>query len=224
MSGRPPPVPWRTGPAGLGQRTTVSPTALAGDPGSCHQVADGRVHPGLIGYGRVVVWGMRRRERVRVGASARVGNIGRRRLWVRRRGLQAAGRPTLHRAVATWVGHRPRRRPAVPSASAPRRILSARRTPARPARCSPGHRTGAGSWQWLGGPAGSWAARIAAAPTQTAHRLVPRQFWNGVPLRDVQETAPHADPGTTVRYDRARGSLDRHATYIVAAYLAGAAR
>ena len=34
----------------------------------------------------------------------------------------------------------------------------------------------------------------------------------------------HADPRTTMRYDRARGSLDRHATYIVAAYVAGAAR
>jgi integrase/recombinase XerD len=32
------------------------------------------------------------------------------------------------------------------------------------------------------------------------------------------------DPRTTMRYDRARGSLDRHATYIVAAYVAGAAR
>jgi hypothetical protein len=31
-------------------------------------------------------------------------------------------------------------------------------------------------------------------------------------------------PRTTMRYDRARGSLDRHATYIVAAYIAGAAR
>jgi hypothetical protein len=29
---------------------------------------------------------------------------------------------------------------------------------------------------------------------------------------------------TTMRYDRARTSLDRHATYIVAAYVAGAAR
>jgi integrase/recombinase XerD len=29
---------------------------------------------------------------------------------------------------------------------------------------------------------------------------------------------------TTIRYDRARGSLDRHATYIVAAFVAGAAR
>jgi len=46
----------------------------------------------------------------------------------------------------------------------------------------------------------------------------------GVPLRDVQEAAPHADPRTTMRYDRARGSLNRHATYIVAAYVAGAAR
>ena len=46
----------------------------------------------------------------------------------------------------------------------------------------------------------------------------------GVPLRDVQEAASHADPRTTMRYDRARVSLDRHATYVVAAYLAGAAR
>ncbi len=35
-----------------------------------------------------------------------------------------------------------------------------------------------------------------------------------VPLRDVQEAASHADPRTTMRHDRARVSLDRHATYI----------
>jgi hypothetical protein len=45
-----------------------------------------------------------------------------------------------------------------------------------------------------------------------------------VSLRDVQEAASHADPRTTMRHDRACGSLDRHATYIVAAYVAGAAR
>lgn len=45
-----------------------------------------------------------------------------------------------------------------------------------------------------------------------------------MPLRDVQEAASHADPRTTMRYDPARVSLDRHATYIVAAYDAGAAR
>jgi integrase/recombinase XerD len=46
----------------------------------------------------------------------------------------------------------------------------------------------------------------------------------GVPLRDVQEAASHADPRTTMRYDRARVSLDRHPTYIVATFLAGASR
>jgi integrase/recombinase XerD len=53
---------------------------------------------------------------------------------------------------------------------------------------------------------------------------LPTSLDAGVPLRDVQEAASHADPRTTIRYDRARGSLDRHATYIVAAYVAGAAR
>jgi integrase/recombinase XerD len=53
---------------------------------------------------------------------------------------------------------------------------------------------------------------------------LPTSLDAGVPLRDVQEAASHADPRTTMRYDRARGSLDRHATYIVAAYVAGAAR
>jgi site-specific recombinase XerD len=37
----------------------------------------------------------------------------------------------------------------------------------------------------------------------------------GVPLRDVQEAASHADPRATMRYDRGRVSLDHHATYIV---------
>ena len=46
-------------------------------------------------------------------------------------------------------------------------------------------------------------------------------FDAGVPLRDVQEAASHADPRTTMRYDRARVSLDRHATYIVVAFVTG---
>jgi integrase/recombinase XerD len=45
-----------------------------------------------------------------------------------------------------------------------------------------------------------------------------------VPLRDVQEAASHADTRITMRYDRARTSLDRHVTYIVAAFIPGAAR
>ena len=62
------------------------------------------------------------------------------------------------------------------------------------------------------------------APHTLRHAFITAALDAGVSLRDVQEAASHADPRTTMRYDRARGSLDRHATYIVAAYLAGAAR
>jgi integrase/recombinase XerD len=58
----------------------------------------------------------------------------------------------------------------------------------------------------------------------TLRHVVPAALDAGVPLRDVQEAASHADPRTTMRYDRACTSLDRHATYIVAAFIAGAAR
>jgi len=61
-------------------------------------------------------------------------------------------------------------------------------------------------------------------PHTLRHAFITAALDAGVPLRNVQEAASHADPRTTMRYDRARGSLDRHATYIVAAYLAGAAR
>ena len=67
------------------------------------------------------------------------------------------------------------------------------------------------------------SARRAEAFSMTGKPLT-TSLDAGVPLRDVQEAASHADPRTTMRYDRARASLDRHATYIVAAYIAGAAR
>ena len=62
------------------------------------------------------------------------------------------------------------------------------------------------------------------SPHTLRHAFITAALDAGVPLRDVQEAASHADPRTTMRYDRARVSLDRHATYVVAAYLAGAAR
>lgn len=43
----------------------------------------------------------------------------------------------------------------------------------------------------------------------------------GVPLRDVQIAARHADPRTTTIYDRRRENFDRHAAYVVVAYVAG---
>jgi integrase/recombinase XerD len=61
-------------------------------------------------------------------------------------------------------------------------------------------------------------------PHTLRHAFITAALDAGVPLRDVQEAASHADPRTTMRYDRARVSLDRHATYIVAAYIAGTAR
>jgi integrase/recombinase XerD len=67
-------------------------------------------------------------------------------------------------------------------------------------------------------------AGIAAAgeisPHSARHAFATLALDAGVPLRDVQDAMGHADPRTTRRYDRSRHSLDRHATYAVAAYLA----
>jgi site-specific recombinase XerD len=43
----------------------------------------------------------------------------------------------------------------------------------------------------------------------------------GVPLRDVQLAARHADPRTTTIYDRRRQNFDCHAAYVVVAFVAG---
>lgn len=61
-------------------------------------------------------------------------------------------------------------------------------------------------------------------PHTLRHAFITAALDAGVPLRDVQEAASHADPRTTMRYDRGRQSLDRHATYIVATFVAGASR
>ncbi len=61
-------------------------------------------------------------------------------------------------------------------------------------------------------------------PHTMRHAFITAALDAGVPLRDVQEAASHADPRTTMRYDRARVSLDRHATYIVSTFIAGASR
>ena len=43
----------------------------------------------------------------------------------------------------------------------------------------------------------------------------------GVPLRDVQTAARHSDPRTTTIYDRRHQNFDRHAAYVVVAFVAG---
>jgi site-specific recombinase XerD len=72
-------------------------------------------------------------------------------------------------------------------------------------------------------------ARRAGIPKPIGPHTLRHAFINRCPrrrrtLRDVQEAASHADPRTTMRYDRARVSLDRHATYIVSTFIAGASR
>jgi site-specific recombinase XerD len=59
-------------------------------------------------------------------------------------------------------------------------------------------------------------------PHSLRHSFITAALDAGVPLRDVQIAARHADPRTTTRYDRARDNLDRHASYIVTAFVASA--
>jgi len=57
-------------------------------------------------------------------------------------------------------------------------------------------------------------------PHMLRHTFVTTMLDAGVDLRDVQIAARHADPRTTMGYDRARKNLDRHPNYILAAYMA----
>jgi integrase len=56
-------------------------------------------------------------------------------------------------------------------------------------------------------------------PHMLRHTYMTR-FDAAVSLRDVEIAARHADPKTTMRYDRAHKNLDRHPNYIPAAYTA----
>ncbi len=58
-------------------------------------------------------------------------------------------------------------------------------------------------------------------PHALRHSAITAGLDAGIPLRDIQNYARHADPRTTSRYDRARHNLDRHASYVIAAFVAG---
>jgi integrase/recombinase XerD len=57
-------------------------------------------------------------------------------------------------------------------------------------------------------------------PHMLRHTFVTTMLDAGVDLRDVQIAARHADPRTTMRYDRARKNPGRHPNYILAASMA----
>jgi integrase/recombinase XerD len=70
----------------------------------------------------------------------------------------------------------------------------------------------------LGDGAGLRIARMH--PHMSRHTFVTTMLDVGVSLRDVLTAARHADPRTTMRYDRARKNLDRQPNYILTAYMA----
>jgi len=59
------------------------------------------------------------------------------------------------------------------------------------------------------------------SPHSLRHAAITNALDAGVPLRDAQILARHADPRTTGHYDRARGNLDRHGVHFLTAYVAG---
>jgi integrase len=56
-------------------------------------------------------------------------------------------------------------------------------------------------------------------PHSCRHAFATLSLDAGVALQEVQDALGHGDPRTTMRYNRARNRLDRHPTYVLAAYL-----
>jgi integrase/recombinase XerD len=84
-----------------------------------------------------------------------------------------------------------------------------------------------GSRAWTSPPSRYQSSSVATVKTcrlwgipHYRHTFVTTMLDAGVDLRDVQIAARHADPRTTMRYDRARQNLDRHPNYILAAFMA----
>jgi site-specific recombinase XerD len=74
------------------------------------------------------------------------------------------------------------------------------------------------AWKVIRGLARAAGVEHAVFPHALRHGFVTAALDAGVPLHRVQDAAGHRDPRTTRRYDRARGALDNHATYLVATY------
>ena len=65
------------------------------------------------------------------------------------------------------------------------------------------------------------AGRDSVRPHMLRAAFIIAALDAGVPRRDVQSAARHADPRTPTPYDRRRQNLDRHAAYVVVAFVAG---
>jgi integrase/recombinase XerD len=68
---------------------------------------------------------------------------------------------------------------------------------------------------------GKQAGLSAVYPHMLRSAFIMAALDAGVSLRDVQIAARHANPRTTTVYDRRRENFDRHAAYVVVAFVAG---
>ncbi len=80
-----------------------------------------------------------------------------------------------------------------------------------------------GAYAWVKQIARDAGIQGRVHPHAIRHASITAVLDAGVPLRDAQVFARHSDPRITTRYDRARMNLDRHPSYILAGFLAGAA-
>ncbi len=149
--------------------------------------------------------GLRVSEACRIDIENLDSERGHRTVTVLGKGLQAGADPP---AAPGGPGHRPGRRRAPLRSGSTVAVGQAPRPPRRHPHRPPSRSQG--------------RAHQAHLPHSLRHSFI-AALDAGVPLRDVQIAARHADPRTTTRYDRARNNLDRHASYVVTAFVAGAA-
>jgi integrase/recombinase XerD len=74
--------------------------------------------------------------------------------------------------------------------------------------------------RWVGS-IGRRAELGAVHPHMLRSAFIMAALDAGVPLREVQLAARHADPRTTTVYDHRRQNFDRHAAYVVVAFVTG---
>ncbi len=150
-----------------------------------------------------------------------------------------ARRPHIELYGARWkhgVWQRPRstvacRRCVASTARSHRRTNRSEPGPVRPSTQGPaseGHDWTAPSWRLDRRTAHRWVCATGKRaglgvvhPHLLRAGLIMATLDAGVPLRDVQIVARHADPGTTTIYDRRRENFDRHVAYVVVAFVAG---
>lgn len=80
-----------------------------------------------------------------------------------------------------------------------------------------------GAYAWIRSLAKKAGLPEGIHPHTLRHGAITAALDAGATLRDAQVFARHADPRTTNRYDRNRLDLDRHASYLVSTFIAGAA-